>query len=115
MGSQSCSYENTSVIFSFLFLNLGGMNDVIAPKRSSLKLKLVATTMLLKLNMSLILNNPADVAESPIRNTLIPSRPELPDDIDDSNDNENEEEGDEIDDDDLSLVPIQSEQTDYTC
>ena len=91
------------------------MNDVIAPKRSSLKPKLVAATMFLKLNMSQIPNNLVDVVESPVWNTLIPSRPELPDDIDDSNDNENEEEGDEIDDDDLSLVPIQSEQIDYTC
>jgi hypothetical protein len=47
--------------------------------------------MFLKLNMSLIPNNPTDGAESLIWNTLIPSRPELPDDIDDSNDNENEE------------------------
>ena len=42
--------------------------------------------------MSLIPNNPADVAGPPIRHTLIPSHLELPYDIDDSNDNENEEE-----------------------
>jgi hypothetical protein len=47
--------------------------------------------------MSLIFNNIADVTESLIWNTLIPSHLELPDDIDDSNDNENKE-----DDDDLS-------------
>jgi hypothetical protein len=42
------------------------MNDVIAPKWSSLRPKLVATTMFLKLNMSLTPNNQTDVADSPI-------------------------------------------------
>jgi hypothetical protein len=49
------------------------MNDVIAPKQSSLKPKLIATTMFLKLNMSLLLNNPVNVAESPVLTTSIPS------------------------------------------
>ena len=40
------------------------MNDVHAPKRSSLKPRLVKATMFLKLNMSLISNNPTDVTES---------------------------------------------------
>ena len=70
--------------------------------------------MFLKLNMSLIPNNLADVAESPIRNTLIPSRHELKDDIDDSDDNENEEEDDD-DDDDLSPMLVESEETNYMC
>ena len=74
------------------------MNDVIAPKRSSFKPRLVATSMFLKLNMSPILNNPANVAESPIWNTLIPSHLELPNDIDDSNEYENEEDDDNDDD-----------------
>ena len=79
--------------------NLGGMN---APKQSSLGPKLVEALMFLKLNMSPMPDNPTDVSESPIRNTLIPSRLELPDDIDDS-------------DDDLSIVPIESEEADYAC
>ena len=86
------------------------MNDVIAPKRSSLKPKLVAATMFLKLNMSLIPNNPIDFTESPTWNTLIPSRHELPNDIDDFDDEEEEEE-----DDDLSPMSIESEEADYTC
>jgi hypothetical protein len=99
------------------------MNDDIASKRSSLKTKLVAKNVL-KTKHSLIPNTPADVAESLIWNTLIPSRPELPYDIDDSNDNENEEEEEEeeeedIDNDDedvdLSLVLVEGEETDYTC
>ena len=50
------------------------MNDVmIAPKRASLKPILVEATMFLRLNMNLIPNNLADVAQSPIWNTLIPS------------------------------------------
>jgi hypothetical protein len=83
--------------------------------------------------MSLIPNNPSNVVESPIWNTLIPSRPELPDDIEDSNDNENEEdedddddddeeedddddeEDDDIDDDDLSSMLVKSEEADYMC
>ena len=85
------------------------MNDVIAPKRSSLKPRVIEATMFLKLNMSIIFNNPTNVAKSPIWNTLIPSHPKLPDDIDDSDANENEE------DDDLSPMLIESEETNYTC
>ena len=59
--------------------------------------------------MSLTLNNPTDVLESPVWNTLIPSRPKLPDDIDNSDDNENEK------DDDLSPMLVESEKLDYTC
>jgi hypothetical protein len=59
------------------------MNDVIAPRRSSLRAKLVTTMMFSKLNMSLIPRNPVDVTESLIWNTLIPSRLELPNDIND--------------------------------
>jgi hypothetical protein len=40
------------------------MNDVIAPKRLSIGPILVEATMFLKLNMSLILENPADFVES---------------------------------------------------
>jgi hypothetical protein len=87
------------------------MNDVIAPKRSSLKPMLVKASMFLKLNISLNPNNSANVARSPILNTLIPSRPELLDDIDDFDDNENEEE----EDDELSPMSVESEETDYTC
>jgi hypothetical protein len=93
--------------------NLGGMNDVIAPKRSSLKSRLVEATMFLKLNMSLIPYNPTDVAESPIWNTLIPSHLELLDDIDDSNDNENQEDDDndnDDEDDDLSPMLVKNEE-----
>ena len=95
------------------------MNDVIAPKRSSLRPKLIEEVMFLKLDMSP--NNSIDVMESLIRNTLISSRPKLPDDIDDSNDNENEEgddnddDDDDDEDDDLSLVLVESEEADYTC
>ena len=67
-----------------------------------------------KLNMSLIPNNPTNVAESPIWNTLIPSHHELLDDINDSNDNINEEDDDD-EDDDLSPVPVESEETCYMC
>jgi hypothetical protein len=89
------------------------MNDVITPKRPSLKPKLVAGAMFLKLDMSLIPNNSANVAEPLIWNTLVPSRLELLDDIDDSNDNENEEEEDDDDNnDDLSLVLVESEEAD---
>jgi hypothetical protein len=76
--------------------------------------------------MNLIPNNPIDIAEFPVWNTLIPSGHELPDDIDVSDDNENEEDddddeeeeeeegdGDDNDDvdedDDLSPVPAESE------
>ena len=65
--------------------NLGGMNDAIAPNGYLLD-------------------------PSPIWNTLIPSRPELPYDIHDSDDNDDDDE-----DDDLSPVPIESEEADYTC
>jgi hypothetical protein len=93
------------------------MNDVTAPKQSSLRSKLVEATMFLKVNMSLIPNNPTYVTKSSIWNTLIPCRLELLDDIGDSNDNEIEEDDDDDDndDDDLSLVPIKSEETNYTC
>ena len=56
--------------------------------------------------------------ESSIWNTLIPSCPELPDDIDDSDDNENEddeEDDDNNNDDDLSPVPVEIEEVDYMC
>ena len=85
------------------------MNDVIAPKRSSLISKLVEAMMFLELNMSRIPNNPANVTKSPFWNTLISSRHELLDDINNSNDNDYEE------DDDLSPTPIESEEADYTC
>ena len=103
------------------------MKDVISPKRSSLKPRLIAATMFLKLNMSPIPNNPVDVTESPSRNTLIPSRRELPKDIDDSDDNNNDDDDDEEEeeddddtddddkDDDLSPVQVESEEADYTC
>ena len=91
------------------------MNDVIALKRLSLIPGLVEVAMFLKLNMSLILNNPTNFMESPIWNTLIPSRPQLPNDIDDSSDNENEENDEEEDDDELSPVRVESEGADYTC
>jgi hypothetical protein len=89
------------------------MNDVITPKRPSLKPKLVARTMFLKLDMSLIPSSSSNVTEPPIWNTLLPSRLELLDDIDDSNDNENEEDKDDDDNnDDLSLVLVESEEAD---
>jgi hypothetical protein len=88
------------------------MIDVIAPKHSSLRPGVVEATMFLKLNMRLIFNNLADVAKSPIWNTLIPSHPKLLDDINDSDDNENEEDDE---DDDLSSMLVESEETDYTC
>ena len=85
------------------------MNDVIAPKRSSLKPKLIEAEMFLKLNMSLNPNNLAYFMEFLIWNTLVPSRLKLSDDIDHSNDiNEEEEE-------DLSRVPVKSEEANYTC
>ena len=83
------------------------MSDVIAPKRSSLNPKLVVATMFLKLNMSLIPNNPTYVAEALIWNTLIPAHPKLLDDIDDYDDNEKEEEE--------SPLPVESEEANYTC
>jgi hypothetical protein len=90
------------------------MNDVIAPKRSSLKPKLIEATTFLKLNMSLIPDNLADFMESPIWNNFNPSRPKLSDDIDHSDDiNENEEDDEE--EEDLSRVPVESEEADYTC
>jgi hypothetical protein len=54
--------------------------------------------------MSLIPNNPTYVAKSLIWNTLSPSHHELPHHIDDYGD----------DDDDLSPMSVESEETDYT-
>ena len=54
--------------------------------------------------MSLIPNNPLDVVESLIWNTLIPSQPELANGIDNSDDN-----------DDLSPMLVESDETDRTC
>ena len=82
------------------------MNDVFAPKRSSLKPKLIVAMIFLKLNMSLIPNNPIEFAESPIWNTLIPSRPKLPNDIDDFEENENEDHDEEVED-DLPPMPVE--------
>ena len=75
---------------------------------------LVEATMLLNLNRSLIPNNTTNVLESSIWNTLIPSRPELTDDIDNSDDNEMEDDDDD-EDDDLSQVPVESKEANYTC
>ena len=88
------------------------MNDVIAPKRSSLIPKLVTSMMFLKLNMSIIPNNLADVAESLIWNTLIPSRLALPDDIDDlikmkEDDDVDDDNDDDDEDDDQLPVPVE--------
>ena len=93
------------------------MDDVIAPKRLSLKPRFVESMMFLKLNMSLIPNNLADVTESLIWNILIPSHVELPDNMDNPDENENEKDDDDDDDeeDDLSPMPVESEETDYTC
>jgi hypothetical protein len=96
------------------------MNDVIAPKGSSLIPRFVEVAMFLKLNMSLIPNNPANILKSLIWNTLIPSRPKLPNDIDYfDNYNENEEDDNDNDDDDEDddLLPmlVKSEETNYTC
>ena len=49
---------------------------------------------------------------------MIPFQRELPCDIDDYDDNEIEEDDDNDDDnegDDLSLVPVESEEADYMC
>jgi hypothetical protein len=70
------------------------MNDVIAPKRPSLRLGLVEAMMFLKLIMSLILNNSTDVADSPIWNMFVLFHLELLDDIDDFDVNETEEDDD---------------------
>ena len=59
----------------------------------------------------MIPKNPVDVAESLIRNTLIPFCLELPNDIVDSHDNENEED----DEDDLSPMPVERKEADCTC
>jgi hypothetical protein len=95
------------------------MNDGIAPKRSSLRPKLVEATMFLKSSMSLIPINLVDVVESLIWNTLIPFSLELVDNIDDPNDNENEQDDDEEqddddndDDDDLLPMPVEIEEVD---
>ena len=94
------------------------MNDVIIPKQSSLIPKLVEATMYLELNMSLIPHNLACVVESPIWNTLIPSRLKLPNDMDNSDDDENEDDAndndDDDEDDDQSPMPIESEEADHT-
>ena len=65
--------------------------------------------MVLKSNMSLIPNNLAYVAESPIWNTLILSHPKLMYNIEDFDDEEEEEE------EDLLVVAIESEEANYTC
>ena len=88
------------------------MNDVIAPKQTSLIPGLVEASMFLKLSMSLIPNNPTNVVGSPIWNTSVPFRPKFPDDIDDSDDKENEK---DEEDDDLTLVLVASEETNYMC
>ena len=43
---------------------------------------------------------------------MIPSRPELADDIEDSDDNENDDDDDDVA---LSPMPVENEETDYTC
>ena len=58
----------------------------------------------------MISNNTRDVAESLIWNTLIPSRSELPGDMNDVDDND-----DDDDDDDLLPMPLESEEANYTC
>ena len=45
-----------------------------------------------------------------IWNTLVPSHPQFPNDIDNFDDNENED-----DDNDLSPMLVKSEEADYTC
>ena len=90
------------------------MSDVVAPKPPSLILGLVEVTLFLNLNMSLIPKNLANVEESPIWSTLIPSHLVLPDDVDVSDDNEKEDDHDD-DDDDLSPMPIESEGANSTC
>ena len=82
------------------------MNDAIAPKWSSFKPVLIEATMFLKLSMSLIPNNLADVVESPIWNTLISFSLELLDDIDDSNDNETEQDDDEEEQDYMLIMTM---------
>ena len=66
----------------------------------------------------MISNNTRDVAESLIWNTLIPSRSELPGDMNDVDDNGNEDgddNDDDDDDDDLLPMPLESEEANYTC
>jgi len=74
--------------------------------------------MFLKLNKSLISNNTTKLTKSSIWITLIPSRHELPDDINNFDNNENEEDDDDNDNgdenDDLSPLPVESEEADYT-
>ena len=92
------------------------MNDVIAPKESSLIPDLVESTMFLKVNMSLIHYDQANVLESLIWNTLIPSCPELPNDIGNFDDNEKEnDDDDDFEEEDLSPIPIESEEANYMC
>ena len=78
--------------------------------------------MFLKLKSSSIIDNTSAITKSSIWNTLIPSHPELPYDIDNFDDSENTEEDDddnEDDDDDkddeLSLVPVESEEANHMC
>ena len=83
------------------------MKDVIVPKRPSLRPGLIEATMFLKVNMSLMPNNPTYVTIFPIWNTLSASHPKLSYDIDNSNDNAKWE------DDDLSPVLVEGEKKDY--
>lgn len=92
--------------------DLGGMNDVLAPKRSTMRLGLVEVAMFNKLNKHLIPRDPGLVNDvGGIWETLLPDRPPMSgegddgDDNDDDNDRfvgsdaEGEELGDEHDDD----------------
>ena len=62
----------------------------------------------------LIPNNTTIILEFLIWNTLIPSHPKVPDNINISDDNENDEEEEE-DDDDLSPVLVESEEANHMC
>ena len=92
------------------------MNDVIAPKRSSLKPKLVTTMMFLKLNMSLIPSNPVEVAESSDLEHLDSISSWIAkwhwqseyNEIEDDHDHDEEEE-----EEDLSPMQVESEEADY--
>jgi hypothetical protein len=103
------------------------MYDVIAPKQSSLRNRLVEARSCV-LNMISILNKPIDGTETMIWTTLIPSCPKLPHDIHDSDDNETKEDDNEVEedddndddkdnddeDDDLPPMPIENEEANYT-
>jgi hypothetical protein len=94
------------------------MHDVIAPKQPSLIPGPFEAMTFLKINMSLIPNDQADVPKTLIWNTLIPSCPELSDDIGGSDDNENEKDDDDDDDDEEEEEeeePILVEEANYTC